>query len=461
MRTTLKTVLTALAISAAAGSLPLPAQDLLPFELGARAASLAGAFTARSDDVLSVMTNPAGLAYLPGFRFKTNLIFGRSTLTLASPATASSFVSDPLQFRGCFALSARILNRLGLGIGIFAPFTFDTDWGSEWPGRFTSISAAFNAVYVRPALAIEVVKGLALGVGLDLVYARIDWRHAQPFRLDRFSLPAPASVDSLLELKGHGTGFVVGLAWKPHRKFRAGLRYQHQVPIEFKGLDNFVVSSLDLGWMTVPDPVMPWRAVDDLARQFFKSQDFQGRLTLPRTIALGVSYAPLEAISVDFELQWDNWSRFGDWGYRAAVGDQDLNPDFGQDLRDFYGIVPDYGYQTAGLSFRDAWRFKTGLEYRPAPHLAVRTGFARHQSPSGHSGQNPLDPVPDQNLVSAGFGYEGPAFSLFEDKEICELSFDIYFRYAFARDGGSLIADSMWKTRSRRWDFGVGVGFNF
>jgi long-chain fatty acid transport protein len=461
MRESARKILAGLVVSFSAGFLSLGAQDLSSFELGARASGMAGAFTAKADDATAVFSNPAGLAFLSGFRFKANLIFSLPNITASSSQLGVGFTSAPSQFRGSFALSWQFVKRLNVGIGVFVPYAFDSDWPFKWVGRYTSIKAGMSAVYLRPVFSAEIVRGLALGIGVDFVFSRLSWRHDQPFHLGNFPLTGEVGIDSRFELKGTGTGFVAGLLWKPHPIFRAGVRYQQQVPVDFRGWDRFAIPNEDVGWMTVPDPVKPFIPLVDLLPLFYRSQDFAGRLKLPREVVFGAAFAPTAALSFHLDLQWDGWSRFGAWQFRAVNDDQNLSPSFTTALQDFYGISPDYGLQTAGLVLKDAWKIKAGVEYRPTPYLALRGGFAHHQSPSGNASLNPIDPVPGLNTASVGFGYEGPVFSLFSEKQIAELSFDVFFRYAYSAEGSGTIASDELTFRARRWDFGVGVGLDF
>ena len=89
---------------AVAGFQSLEAQGFRNFELGTRAATLGGAFVARADDVSAVYYNPAGLAFLPGFRFKTNLCYLEMTTKADIPGYEQTYESDPVQFRGSHRL---------------------------------------------------------------------------------------------------------------------------------------------------------------------------------------------------------------------------------------------------------------------------------------------------------------------------------------------------------------------
>ena len=234
----------------------------------------------------------------------------------------------------------------------------------------------------------------------------------------------------------------------------------HRVPLDLRGRGIFVFPNDEIGWITVPDPVKSFRTLQDLVNLFYRSQDFAFRANLPREVACGVAFAPAAALSFHFDLQWDEWSRFGGWQVRAVNDDQDLSPGFTKDLQDFYGVVPDYGLQSANLVMKDAWKIKAGVEYRPAPHFAVRGGLAHHQSPAGNANLNAVDPTPSLDIAAVGFGYEGPAFSVFNDEQVGELSFDVYFRYARSAGGKGTLPGFELTYRASRWEFGVGVGVN-
>jgi hypothetical protein len=105
---------------------------------------------------------------------------------------------------------------------------------------------------------------------------------------------------------------------------------------------------------------------------------------------------------------------------------------------------------------------KAGLEFRPARYLALRAGFARHQSSQAPADRSPVYPDLDRNIYSFGFGYEGPLFSIWgDDEKVSDLSFDLFLRYASATPGQSAFPGYEMTYDSNRLVVGVGVGFIF
>ncbi len=451
----------ALAFIITAGSGSLTASDNSPYEPGARASGLGGAFTARADDPSALFYNPAGLAFQKGLRFKTNLFFGKPGLSARWPSSGATTTDNSFQFRGSFAASWQFLKGVSAGVGFFIPYHFFTEWPFNWVGHELAITSSLNSVFFRPAVSIELLRGLSLGVGLDFVRVKTSWSYIRPFNLETFPLSKDIDINSSTAMSGTGTGFVAGLMWKAHPLIQFGLRYQHHVKINLSGRNDFFIPYLDIGEATVPDPVLPSRRLRVLLSEFYSVQRVTSRITLPKEIVWGMVFAPAASLSFQLDLQWNSWSELGKWEFRSVNADANLSPAFTPQLQEFYGIAPDYGHQSAGLILKDAWRIKGGLEYRPGPGLALRAGFARQKGSTAAADLNPVNPDPDRNLISLGFGYDGPLLSITTDQKLSDLSFDVYVRYGFSKKEASAIPEAPLIYQAKPWDLGVGVGLFF
>jgi long-chain fatty acid transport protein len=442
----------------AAGLYPLRASVLSDFNLGARAAGLGGAFVAKADDASALFSNPAGLAFLKNIRVKADLSFSTGPLTASRPATGSVAKSGPSQFRGTVALSWRFIKRAALGIGLHAPYNLETQWPNHWDGNGLCLSSSLSAVCVRPTISVELLRGLSLGLGLDLVSAKVGWSHAFPLP---FSFPAPQGslVESVQDLSGSGTGFEFGFLWKAHPLIQVGLTYKNQVPINFKG-ENVFQASETVG-LDVPSPEGGIIRYRDLLYTFYKNQSVRTRLTLPKKIVFGLMSSPTPRLSVLADLEWTGWSALGSWEFQSVNDDQHLSPDFNSVYQAFYGVSPNYGLQSANLVLKNTWAIKGGVEYRPKEHFAVRGGFAHAEASTNTAHLNPVNPDLGQSAISLGFGYEGPLYAMGEERQISELSLDAFVRYAFFDAQTSSLPGYELAYKGNRWTIGVAVGFNF
>jgi len=441
----------------------LQAQDFSFYDVGARAASLGGAFTAQADDITALFYNPAGLAFLDGFRIKTSLNFSSRSLSATWPGGEDDFTSSQNELIGNFFLSWQPFRGITLGAGYYSPYGFDSTWPVSWSGELYSAAAKLSAHTFRTALAVEPLKGLALSAALDVVSMSVAWDHRIPFELEKYPLTHEILVMSRHEAGGHGLGFAAGALWKVFSGLQVGARYQKSAAVDTAGRNVFVFpNSLNYSYDIVPDPYSSPHSVLTLLDRFYVPQEVTGRLTLPREIACGIAWRPVPQLSLNLDVEWDRWSEFGRWEFTSVDAGGDLSPGFTPVYEEFYGISPDYGIQGVDLAVRDSKKLKAGLEYRLGRWFALRGGFARHASSVDPAGRTPLYPDPGLNLYSFGAGYEGPLYSIWDDeKTVSRLSIEFFIRYAAADEAPSALPGYEMTYGAKRWVGGVGVGFIF
>lgn len=455
-----KAVLCAAAVILLASPRPPLVRGQSLLEPGARSSGMGGAFVALADDTSALFYNPAGLVFLKGFRAKTNLLFSEPTTSMTWPPDGGPLRSHPLAFRGSAALNWRFWKRAAIGVGFFTPHIFHTDWASTCPGADLCLTAKHSPLYFRTAASLELFPGLSVGGGIDIVSSSLRWTHMIAFP-NSAKINRNLTIESRLDLNGSGSGFAAGLLWKVHRGVQVGMSYQSDVTVELSGRNTFITPGADLIRVTVPSPrgvAVPLTNVLDL---FYSPQEMTGRLTLPGRVSAGVAIVPFSRLSLLLDARRTRWREFGAWEFRSRSEGTDLSPDFSQEYRSFYAISPDYGVQSAGLKLRDVWDILAGLELRPGAHVTVRSGLETHGGSSVPGGLNPLHPDLDQNIVSLGLGYEGPLFSIYDSRQVSELSFDIYLRYGSSHKKASSLPGHAFTYRTHGWVAGVGVGFNF
>jgi long-chain fatty acid transport protein len=430
----------------------LEANGFAIFEMGARAASLAGAFVARVDDCSAVFYNPAGLAFLDGFRFKVNLMFDYLNTTARDQESNLSYKSSTRQIRGAYFISWAPTRWLSLGLGGFNPYVADVEWPWSWPGRTLALNGTLDSYYVRPAVAIKVLKGLALGAGLDLVKVDLSWSHIQAFR---YGGNYGMYSESRISVDGNGTGYAAGLLWKVSDALHFGAKYQKRIALSLEGQDQFYyLEPFDTVFLPplpdAPNPIYPPSSA------FSAKQSIYLRTALPSEATVGVFCAPVKNLTLSLDLQQLRWSQLGDWVFRLNYTKADLL----QAMID--QGTPDISQQRIDLGMRDTWKIKLGLEYYLSQYLALRSGYSYNKSSVRGTDIHPFDPDFDQSIVSLGLGYEGPFFSYWSRERAGNLSFDLFFQYVLSRaapsssaPGYGLIYDG------DRWVVGLGFGLGF
>lgn len=440
----------------------LKASGFAIYGLGARASALAGAFVARADDNSAIYYNPAGIAFLDGFRMKANIQFGPLKSTAFNPGTQLDYSSAPLQIEGLYYVTWSPFPKITFGIGRFKPYSTETKWGGAWPGKELSISARLISYYYRPSVAIKLTEGLALGVGIDFVFSKSEWSHLQAFPTENIpQISTPLFIDSRHQAKGSGIGFVTGFLWKIGKRFQIGAKYQHKVDIEAKGTNTFHESVMNSSYSRILGPDNKLVPINTLMNAFYGLQNVTFKISYPTEIVLGLMFVPVDNVTLLLDFHWSDWSESLNWEFQSDKTGEDMNPEFMETYGYFFGLTPDYEKQSANLRWKDTWNIKFGIEYALSSVLALRAGYANNPSAVEDGVINPIIPDLDSNIISFGLGYEGPLFSVWDDKRMSDFSFDFFVRYMFSKIRTSSLPGFGFSYDTDRFVVGVGLGFDF
>src|SRR2546429_7716699 len=140
------------------------------------------------NDGSAIFFSPAGLAGLTG---------GRATIGVTLLDVEGGFTGDILQqetrlddpflaIRQLY-VAYGVTPKLGVGIGLFAPYGLQTRWPLSFDGRFAGYKNMLRAVYVQPTLSYQVSPRLSLGGGFDIVLGKVELNQ----RLDLADAPGP------------------------------------------------------------------------------------------------------------------------------------------------------------------------------------------------------------------------------------------------------------------------------
>lgn len=430
-----KTVFLFVVLFTVSGSSYLNASGFRNFELSARAATLGGAFVARVDDISAVFYNPAGLAFLTGFRLKTNICYLQMTSTAEYPESPESFKSNPYQIRGSYFISLNIKDRIGFGIGGFTPNSMNIKWPEYWAGQTLSIQSKLNTFYIRPAIAVKISDHLAVGVGMDFIFSDVTWVYDRIFTFQDIGSGYYFIANSKSDVSGKGISFVGGILLKISDNLRIGGRYQPKVKLDLEGSHDFHVR----GAYNPP---------------FFINQEVTSALTMPQEFVLGFMYSPLRPLNIQLDLQWIGMNNIKQWEFY-------LNPQFYEEFEDYGGIKPDYARQGTDLNLRNTSRIMFGIEYRLRNFIAFRAGYTYQKSSVDGQMFHPILPDLDANKLSFGIGYEGPMFSTYDhDEKIGGFSVDAYFQYGFYPSRTSALPEFPATYQANQWIVGIGIGLN-
>ncbi|HET7042625.1 MAG TPA: outer membrane protein transport protein, partial [Gemmatimonadales bacterium] len=198
-------------------------------------------------------------------------------------------------------------SKYAAGVGVFAPYGLETNWGTGFEGRFLGYKSKIQSIYVQPTLAVQLSRTLSFGAGFDLSFVKVNLRQ----RADLYSAELAPGVtganlgfqqgtdfaDVNLEGNGTGAGFNLGILWQAHPRLSFGVRYLSQQTIN---IDNATatITQINTGLVLAggnPLSVPAGTPVDAvLAPQFtgagpLVSQGGSTKLTFPSQIVGGIT----------------------------------------------------------------------------------------------------------------------------------------------------------------------------
>jgi len=385
---------------------------------GARAAGMANAFIAVSDDGTAASWNPAGLGQLrkpelsvvsttvgrtyraEGFRTRDDAAvfspmrtsYQSTDLDFVSLAVPLTFWGKPVTFQGAwrrlYTLDFREVvstTRQPLVVGGPPPLRFDAN--SDLLGAVDLISLAG---------AVKLTSRLALGGSFN--FWRGDWTSANDFSETLLQgSPSPPRFQSWRETdRARGESFSLGMLLT-YPRWSVGLLYQDPLRSDF-------TQSLAMTQSVAPValPVSQTGAV--LARTL------EGSVRFPRALGVGAAWRPAQGWTLALDLTWDDWS--------DATLDSPLTGRV-----NFFDELPEERTST-----RDTTSVNAGAE-----RLFSREGFVVPLrfgvgfEPQGPRSPYTRDPV-DFVMLAVGTGYNTNSLKL-------DAAFQ--FRWAHVQDGGN------------------------
>jgi len=397
----------------------LGAQGFGIYEQGACSMGRAGTgVAAPCTDGSAIFFNPAGLAGLKGGRATVGLtlldVEGGFTDDIFQHTTK---LNDPFLAIPQVYVAYGVTPKLGVGIGLFAPYGLQTRWPLSFDGRFAGYDNILRSVYPPPTVAYQVTPWLSLGGGFDVVFGKVELNQ----RLDLATAPVPPTLipanppvlfgqfgiapgtdfaDAHLEASKTTVTAHWGWIIKVNDKLSIGGRYLMHAKFNYEGTAQFsqVLTGLRLPADIPVTPTLTLPAgllIDnflaapitsgglDLFNTLLVTQPVSTTITNPEQVLLGVAYKPRK-----------DWTLFGDyqftrWGKRFYT----LQIDFANSLLN--RVLYERYHNTNGFRFAAEWAKDA--------KWTLRGGYLYHQGAAPAETVTPLLPEGQRSEFTGGF----------------------------------------------------------
>lgn len=212
------------------------------YDQGAKARSMAGAYTGLADDPSAIFYNPAGITQLDGNQLSAGFLIPiirghfESDGTSGIPGTSQgdeTHIKDQLFIIPNLYFTYRINDKLSLGIGEYTTFGLGFEWPDSFEGRFGpgGINGEIQTMTLNPVAAYKVMDSLSLSFGARLQRAKINLKN------NIFIASGVDEVRSEIAGDNIGIGWNAGLLYKINEELSMGLSYRSAMKHSFCDLD--------------------------------------------------------------------------------------------------------------------------------------------------------------------------------------------------------------------------------
>jgi long-chain fatty acid transport protein len=354
-------------------------------------------------DGSAIFYGPAALALQPGALAAGVVpIHTKSTFTFDSTGARFESREGTAWVPHAWA-TFRPAPRVGVGVGLWAPYGLKTEWPLSFEGRFTGYDNKLASIYIQPTIAYQAIpRRLALGAGLDIVRGSVEIHQRRdlattliPGTTTPFAaLGVPLGTDFAdlaLDLDAWTAGFHVGVEAILTDRLSLGARYLHTAHLD---LDEGTATFRQIE-TRIPLPpgnpfgLPPGTPIDAVLAPLFapggplSDQEVSTDLTLPNQFVVGLRFLAAEPFRILFDYQWTGWRHFD----QAAL--------------DFQRAPAD----TLFLDFHNTSTFRLGGDYRASSLWAIRAGIIYNNAAEPDVSVSPLLPEARRWTFSTGLGY--------------------------------------------------------
>lgn len=267
--------------------------------------------------------------------------------------------------------SHQLNDRFWLGLGVFSRFGLGNSYDENWVGRYNVHEVGLQTVSFVPTLAVKLNDIFSVSLGVETLYAHMHMGSKVPTMV---TLPNRFDNDMRIEGSGWGVGVHTGLHMRFNDQWSVGASYKSQITLNITGNTDFAYEGPNVLSGPPFNQHLPYA----------KDCSTHATLQLPDSLALGVTYRPLENLSFEVGTVWTRWST-----YNA------LN------------IYMDNGYAAINnKKWRDGWNFNASVEYKPLDWWTLRAGFSYETPVVNENHSDYLMPTNGRQTLSLGTGMQ-------------------------------------------------------
>lgn len=356
----------------------------------------------------SMFFNPAGMAYMDKTLDLSGSITGimpTATATVdGKKYETDCVVATPIGVHAAFS----IYDNLKAGVSFYTPYGSSINWTDNWPGAVLNQNVSLKVFTIQPTVAWAITPKFSLGLGAMISWGTVDLNKGLvtaattdktiqalqslgqlPAETPLFGNTTPASVN----LNGKANmvvGFNVGAMYNINDKWTVGASYRSKMGMKVKAGDARVKYANSIAQGLLGESL-------DLLNE----ANFKAEMPCPWVLGLGVSYKPVEKLTLAFDARLTGWHAY-----------KQLDIEFLSEQLTPYN-------QHIEKNYKNSWCYSLGAQYAVTSRLDARLGLMVDTSPVDKNYYNPETPGMTKIEPTIGLSF----------RPIPRLSIDVAFMY--------------------------------
>ena len=230
----------------------------------------------------------------------------------------------------------RFSDSLRFGVSVAGTMGGAIDYGDNFVGRYSTISAELGALAISPSLGYKVNERFSVGAGVSIVYTRFD----QDIAINQAAVNAADGKVKIKEATDWGYQPFLGMTYQLSDRALLGVVYRAEMDVELEGDVKFN------NWQLPGSP---------------SANDIDIDWDNPQTLVVGLKYKLDDKNTLFLNAGWQEWSTFSNNTLAFSGGSQ--NP-----------------VSTIDRNFDDTWHAGIAFTHNAGDH-GVSVGFSYDSSP--------------------------------------------------------------------------------
>ena len=338
-------------------------------------------------DASSMQFNPGALATIDAkysLAMGGSLIWSETEYTSPTSSTFNTKTNNPINTPFYLYGSAKLNDKLAVGLAVYTPFGSSNIWGDDWAGKYLVQDIAMKSIYIQPTVSYKVNDWISVGAGLNIVWGKFELSKA---------LPTGGATDKA-ELSGSTVkyGYNVGVFLQPTEKLNIGISYRSHIDFTLdnsEGEANFTVA---------------YPFVNSSGKSSFTDTGFTATLPLPSSLNVGLAYQINEKWFVSADVNYVQWDVYETLGFDFENETKMMIP---------HPTIPNTIVEVPAISDTKSKRqwdntmcYRIGAQYSANDKLDLRAGFYYDETPVQNNLYAPETPGANKIGLTAGASYK-------------------------------------------------------